>query len=64
MNEWEDLPKINIAFADTDKKWGFKGDVRRRDGTTGSKTKEEAKKGSRQNIKPDIFKNVRLVKTI
>lgn len=50
MNEWEDLPKINIAFYGYDKKWDFKGDVRRRDGTTGSKTKEEAKERALDKI--------------
>ena len=50
MKEWEDLPKINIAFYGYDKKWAFKGDVRRRDGTTGSKTKEEAKERALDRI--------------
>ncbi len=50
MNEWEDLPKINIAFYGYDRKWDFKGDVRRRDGTTGSKTKEEAKERALDKI--------------
>ena len=43
LKEWEDLPKINIAFYGYDKKWGFKGDVRK-DGTLALKQKKKQKK--------------------
>ena len=46
MNEWEDLPKINIAFYGYDRKRDFKGDVRRRDGTTALKQKKKRRKSS------------------
>lgn len=43
LKEWDDLPKINIAFYGYDKNWKYKKDERKRDGTVGCKTEKEAK---------------------
>lgn len=50
LKEWDDLPKINIAFYGYDKYWKYKRDERKRDGAVGCKTEKEAKERALDKI--------------